>query len=75
MDYSTIKFAPAIPMPVPFDVQKRIQTLRSYLDPNHPDYQRETQHVNIKAAIRLYEDGKINGIEQVFIKDGKIDLI
>jgi hypothetical protein len=32
---ATIEFAPAIPFPVPFDVQKRIQELRGYLDPNN----------------------------------------
>ena len=46
--------------------------LRSYLDPNHPDYQPEQQHINIKAAIRLYEDGEIDGMKQVYIKNGKI---
>jgi hypothetical protein len=56
----------------PFDVQKRIQELRSYLDPNSRNYQPEQQHINIKAAIKLYEDGKIDGMEQVSIKDGKI---
>ena len=66
---TTIEFSPVIPFPAPFDVQKRIQELRSYLD---PDYQPEQQHINIKAAIKLYEDGKIDGGEQAFIKDGKI---
>jgi hypothetical protein len=66
---TTIEFSPVIPFPAPFDVQKRIQELRSYLD---PDYQPEQQHINIKAAIKLYEDGKIDGGEQVLIKDGKI---
>ena len=69
---ATIEFSPAIPLPAPFDVQKRIQELRSYLDPNNPNYQPEQQHTNIKATIKLYEDGKIDGMEQVFIKDGKI---
>jgi hypothetical protein len=69
---ATIEFSPVIPLPIPFDVQKRIQELRSYLDPNHPDYQPKQQHTNIKAAIKLYEDGKIDGVEQIFIKDGKI---
>ena len=69
---ATIEFSPVIPLPIPFDVQERLQELRSYLDPNHPDYQPEQQHTNIKAAIKLYEDGKIDGVEQVFIKDGKI---
>jgi hypothetical protein len=69
---ATIKWLPSIPCPVPFDVQKRIQQLRSYLDPNDSNYQPEQQHKNIKAAIKLYEDGKIDGVEEVFIKDGKL---
>ena len=69
---TTIEFSPVIPFPAPFDVQKRIQELRTYLDPNNPNYQPEQQHININAAIKLYEDGKIDGGEQVFIKDGKI---
>ena len=72
MDYSKIEFSPAIPHPVPFDVQKRIQQLRTYLDPNHPKYEREQQHINIKAIIKLYEDGEIDGIKEVFVKDGKV---
>jgi hypothetical protein len=67
-----IEWLPAIILPTPFDVQKRIQELRGYLDPKDPTYQPEQQHTNIKAAIRLYEDGKIDGVEQVFIKDGKV---
>jgi hypothetical protein len=72
IDYSKIQFSPAIPMPIPFDVKKRIEQLRTYLDPNHPDYQREYQHVNIKATIKLYEEGKIDGTQEVYIRDGKI---
>jgi hypothetical protein len=68
---ATIKFSPEIPLPGPFDVQKRIQELHGYLDPNNP-HQPEQQHINIKAAIKLYEDGKIDGVEEVFIVDGKI---
>jgi hypothetical protein len=67
-----IEFAPAIPMPFVRDVQERIQQLRNYLDPNHPQYEREEQHVNIKAAIKLYEDGKIDGLQHVYIMEGKI---
>jgi hypothetical protein len=66
------EFSPAIPFPEPFDVQKRIQELRGYLDPKNPHYQPEQQHTNIKAAIKLYEDGKINGEEEIFIMDGKL---
>jgi hypothetical protein len=69
---ATIEFSPAIPLPVPFDVEERIQELRGYSDPNNPDYQPEQQHTNIKAAIKLYEDGKIDGVEHVFIVDGKV---
>ena len=71
IDYSKIKFTPAIQIPLPFDVQKRIQELRSYLDPENPRYLKH-QLTNIKAAIELYEEGRINGMERVFIKDGKI---
>jgi len=41
-------------------------------DPNNPNHQPEQQHTNIKAAIKLYEDGKIDGMEQVFIIDGRV---
>jgi hypothetical protein len=34
--------------------------------------QPEQQHTNIKAAIKLYEDGKTDGVEQVLIIDGKV---
>jgi hypothetical protein len=67
-----IEFSPAIPWPAPFDVQKRIQELRGYLDPKNPWYEFEQQHVNIKAVIQLYEDGIIDGSEEVFIMQGKI---
>jgi len=68
---TTIQFSPAISIPLPFNVQKRIQELDSYLDPLHPKYLPE-QYTNIKAAIKLYEEGKIDGEEKVFIRDGKI---
>jgi len=67
-----IEFSPAIPIPAVFDVQKRIQELRGYLDPNNPLYQPEQQHVNIKGAIKLYEDGKIDGLQRVYIMEGKV---
>ena len=66
------EFSPAIPWVEPFDVQKRIQELRGYLDPKNPQYECEQQHVNIRAAIQLYEDGKIDGSEAVFIMEGKV---
>jgi hypothetical protein len=60
---ATIEFSLGILFPTPSDVQKRIQQLRSYLDPNDSNYQPEQQHTNIKAVIKLYEDGKIDGVE------------
>ena len=69
---TSIEFSPAIPLPIVFDVQKRIQELRSYLDPISPQYQPEQQHTNIKAAIKLYEDGKIDGIQHVYIMEGEV---
>ena len=56
--------------PVPFDAQARIEKLRSYLDPNNPHHERPQQYENIKAAITLYEEGKINGVNLVYIQRG-----
>jgi hypothetical protein len=67
-----IEFSPVTPIPLIFDVQKRIQELRGYLDPNNPEFQPEQQHTNIKAVIKLYEDGKIDGLQQVYIMEGKV---
>jgi len=67
-----IEFLPAIPWVEPFDVQKRIQELRGYLDPKNPEYEPREQHANIKAAIQLYEDGKIDGSGVVCIMKGKV---
>jgi hypothetical protein len=67
-----IEFSPAIPWVVPFDVQKRIQELRGYLDPKNPQYEPKEQHANIRAAIQLYEDGKIDGSGVVCIMEGKV---
>ena len=72
IDYSKLKVSPAVPIPHPFNVKERIQELRSYLDPRSPDYEPQSQHINIKALIKLYEDGKIDGTKEVCIKDGKI---
>ena len=66
-----IEFSPAIPIPLVFDVQGRIQELHGYLDPKHPLYQPK-QNVNIKAVIELYKDKKIDGIQEVYIMEGKV---
>jgi hypothetical protein len=68
---TTTEFSPAIPFHAPFDVQKRIQELHGYLDPNNPHYEREEQHTNIKAVIKIYEDRKIDGMKQVFYNGWK----
>ena len=66
-----IEFSPAIPIPFVFDVQERIQQLRSYLDPKHPFHHPE-QNVNIEAVIKLYEEKKIDGIQEVWLVEGKV---
>ena len=66
-----IKFSPAIPIPLVFDVQGRIEDLRGYLDPKHPFYQPK-QKVNIEAVIKLYEEKKIDGIQEAWVMEGKV---
>lgn len=67
-----LECSPATPMRRGFDVQARIETLRWYLDPANPNYEPERQHVNIRAAIKLYEEGQIDGIQSITIINGKI---
>lgn len=66
-----VEFAPAIPIPYVVDVKERIKELESFLNPNNPKYEPERQHTNIRAAIKLYEEGKIDGIQHTFIADAK----
>lgn len=67
-----VEFSPAIPIPRVFDVQRHIQVLRDCLDPKHPLYQPEQQHINIKAVIKLYEDKELNGTQEVWLVEGKV---
>ncbi|KFY82052.1 hypothetical protein V500_10865 [Pseudogymnoascus sp. VKM F-4518 (FW-2643)] len=67
-----VEFSPATPFPLVVDVQSRIKELQGYLDPSNPEYEPERQHVNIRATIKLYEEGKIDGIQRTTIIDGKI---
>jgi hypothetical protein len=69
---NNIKFSPAIPIPLVFDVEARIQQLHGYLDPNNPHYQPEQQHVNIRAAIKMHEQGEIDMSKFNFIREGKL---
>lgn len=67
-----VELSPATPIPLVIDTKARIKELQSYLDPNNPEYKPERQHVNIRAAINLYEEGNIDGIQRTTIIDGKI---
>ena len=69
---STIQFSPAMPMPIYFDVQERITTLKSFLDPNHRLYERAGQHENIRHLIKLYEDGIIDGTHTTYVSQGRV---
>jgi hypothetical protein len=69
MDCSHITFRAQPPMT--FDIDARIKELRAQLEPGYPLFVPDYQHVNICAAIKLYEEGKIKG-EQVFLKEGQI---
>lgn len=60
------------PNPIVFDVKYRISQLYDCLNPRSPVYQRVEQHQNIKAVIHMYETGKINGEESVWVMQGKI---
>ena len=71
IDWSKITFDPGF-TPPSFDIKKRLEQLHSWLDPNDPWYQPEYQHTNIRAVIKLYEEGKIDGSQHVYIQDGKI---
>lgn len=67
-----VEFSPARPIPRVFDIQARIKTLQGYLHLANPSYESERQHDNIRAAIKLYEEGKIHGIQRTTVIDGKI---
>jgi hypothetical protein len=71
IDCSNIKFDPGF-IPPPPDIKKRLEQLRGYLDPNDPWYQPEYLHINIRALIKLYEEGLIDGTHQIYIQYGKL---
>jgi hypothetical protein len=66
-----IKFLPAIPQPLVFDLLGRIQEVRDSRSKKSSD-QPEPQHVTIKALIKRYEDGRIDGIQEVWVAEGKV---
>ncbi|RMZ85495.1 hypothetical protein DV736_g6584, partial [Chaetothyriales sp. CBS 134916] len=53
------KYSPAMPIPRTFDIQERIEQLRSLLDSKDPYYHHE-HDANVKALIKLYEEGKVD---------------
>jgi hypothetical protein len=62
-----------IPMPVEFDMEQHVAKLYESLNPKSPSYERESQHVNIRALINLYESGKRkSNVEEVWIMGGKV---
>lgn len=67
-----VEFAPAVPIPYVVDVKERIKELETFLDPTNPKYEPERQHPNIRTAIKLYQEGKIDGIEHTFIVNGEV---
>lgn len=56
-----------------FSVQDRIKTLEQYLDPSSPLYEREGQHTNIRAVIRMYKSGElVDHSKNTYLVDGKV---
>lgn len=66
------KWDELIPLPSIFDPNTRITFLKSLLIETNPNYQHPRQHLNIKAAISMYESGMLNGDNKVFIAGGKV---
>lgn len=65
------KWDELVPLPIIFDPEARITLLKSILIPGNPYYQHPSQHPNIRAAIALYESGKLDG-SKVLIAGGKV---
>lgn len=66
------KWDELVPLPSIFDPNARITFLQSLLVETNPYYQPPRQHENIKAAIKMYESGVLNGDTKVLIAGGKI---
>jgi hypothetical protein len=70
IDYSKIEFTPVVQIPDPFDIEKRIQELRSYLDPKSPDYQHSIVLYHLVVKLRTTsmaiqnKNGKVKGRAQ-----------
>jgi hypothetical protein len=66
------EFSPAIAIFITVDAQKRVQELQGYLDPKNHTFNPNNRTPISNAAIKLYKDGKMDGVEQVFIMDRKV---
>ncbi|KAF7508346.1 hypothetical protein GJ744_009337 [Endocarpon pusillum] len=53
-------------------MSRNVSKTPQLLDPNNPSCEPERQHVKIKAVIKLYEDGKIDGIKHVSVMNRMI---
>lgn len=65
-------FSPATPLPLQFDIGRRLAQLEGYLNPQDPRCQPLGQHLNIRKVIDLYKTGALAGGEQVCVCQGKI---
>ena len=65
------KWDELVPLPLIFNPKARIILLKSIMIPSNPHYQHPLQHPNIRAAIALYEGGKLDG-SKVLIAGGKM---
>lgn len=70
---STRTFSPLIPIPTIFQVKERIRQLQDGLNPSSPFYEREGQHMNIRALIKLYGSGQmLDNSRECWILKGKV---
>lgn len=71
-DQSVPYFSPATPIPLRFDVGRRVAELEGYLNPQDPRCEPPGQHLNIRKVIDLYKTGALAEGEQVCVCQGKI---
>lgn len=71
-DQSVPYFSPATPIPIQFDVGRRVAELEGYLNPQGPRCEPLGQHLNIRKVVDLYKTGALAGGEQVCVCQGKI---
>ncbi|MCJ1426613.1 hypothetical protein MMC29_004516 [Sticta canariensis] len=57
--YHPLAFGPILPVPIEDCVKRRIHALKLFLDPDSEYYQQEGQHPNIRAVLKMYENGEL----------------